>query len=82
MSLILQAHRMRGCTRYQQLVKSLAINSVFNWRRTVESKGTLLISYGMVFQIVGAAKRKPRWLITVFVVGKLNLSESVADHSA
>ena len=48
----------------------------------MESKGTLLISYGIVFQIVGAAMRKLRWLITVFVVGKLSLSESIADRSA
>ena len=48
----------------------------------MDSKGTHLILYGMVFQIVGAAMRKPRWLITVFVVGKLSLSESIADRSA
>ena len=48
----------------------------------MESKGTHLISYGMVFQIVGAAVQKPRWLITIFVVGKLSFSESIADRSA
>ena len=48
----------------------------------MENKGTLLISYGMVFQIVGAAMRKQRRLITVVVVGKLSLSESIADCSA
>ena len=46
----------------------------------MESKGTHLISYGMVFQIVGAVMRKP--VITVFVVGKLSLSESIVDRSA